>query len=104
MKSHRYRVTLEHLAGKSPEDVLHAPLQFECTNHDDIFSIIERAQAAQLFAGDDSSGDSNAAFVVGLKLFSEIMLSHRDDPLFTPLQGAFGEFMKGLKARTKLTP
>lgn len=99
MKSHRYRVTLEHLAGKSPEDVLHAPLQFECTNHDDIFSIIERAQAAQLFEGDE-----NAAFVVGLKLFSEIMLSHRDDPLFIPLQGAFGEFMKGLKARTKPTP
>lgn len=96
MKNHHYRVTLEHVSGKSADDTLHAPLQFECTNHDDIFSIIERACAASLFEGDE-----NAAFTVGLKLFSEIMLAHRDDPLFTPLQGAFGEFMKGLKARTK---
>ncbi len=99
MKSHRYRITLAHLAGKNADDVLHAPLQFDCTNHDDIFTIIERAAAARLFEGDE-----NAAFAVGLKLFSEVMLNHRDDPLFTPLQGAFGEFMKGLKARTKPAP
>ena len=96
MKSHRYRVTLEHLAGKSTDETLHAPLQFECSNHDDIFSIIDRAAAARLF-----DGDENTAFLVGLKLFSETMLTHRDDPLFAPLQGAFGEFMKSLKARTK---
>ncbi|MGH8493990.1 MAG: DUF3861 family protein [Moraxellaceae bacterium] len=76
MKSPRHRVTLEHLTGKSPDAILHAPLQFESRNQDDIFSILERAPAASLFVDDE-----NAAFIVGPKLFSESIPSHRDAPV-----------------------
>lgn len=96
MKNHIYRVTLAHVAGKSPDDILHEPLQFDCTNHDDIFAIIARLQSAGLFEGDE-----NAAFATGLKLFSEIMLNHRDHPLFADFREPFGEFMKTLKAQSK---
>ena len=35
--------------------------------------------------------------IVGLKLFSQVMLEHRKHPLFASLQGASGEFMKNLE-------
>lgn len=99
MKEHRYRITLEHLAGKKPDDNLHAPLQFECGNHDDVFAIIARLQEAALFDQEES-----AAFALGLKLFSEVMLHHRDHVLFEPLKESFGTFMKSLKAASAPQP
>ncbi|PRD39603.1 UNVERIFIED_CONTAM: hypothetical protein NCL1_01220 [Trichonephila clavipes] len=76
MKQHRYRLTLEHIAAIKAETPLHEPLQFEAVNHDDLFAIIERLREARLFPGDEST-----AFAVGLKLFTEAMLMHRDHPL-----------------------
>lgn len=96
MKQHRYRLTLEHIAAIKAETPLHEPLQFEAVNHDDLFAIIERLREARLFPGDEST-----AFAVGLKLFTETMLMHRDHPLFSELQGPIGDFMKKLKAGVK---
>lgn len=93
MKQHRYRITLEHLAGKKPDDTLHAPLSFEAGNHDDLFEIIARLQAAGLFEDEE-----NAAFALGLKLFGETLLTHRDHELFAALREPFGAFMKSIKA------
>jgi len=96
MKAHRYRITVENLDAQddppSPASSQSIPLVFEAGCHDDLFAIVERMRTRQWFEGDEG-----VAFAVGLKLFGEVMLKHREDPLFAPLQPHFGEFMKGLK-------
>jgi hypothetical protein len=96
MSAHRYRVTLEYLGGKHAGEELHAPLQFEAGNHDDLFEIIERAQAASL-----TDEDESAALALGLKLFGEVLLKHRKDPLFADLQPAFRAFIGAYKQRVR---
>lgn len=92
MKQHRYRVTVEHLQDPGGNPVTRAPLAFEVGNHDDIFAIVERMRGRGDF--DPATATS---FAVGLKLFSEVMLEHRDHPLFTEFQPHFRQFMKELK-------
>lgn len=94
MSAHNYRVTLEYLGGKHAGSELHAPLQFAVGNHDDLFNIIERVQASQL-----ADPDTAAALALGMKLFGEVMLAHRKDPLFEQLQPAFREFIGAFKER-----
>jgi hypothetical protein len=95
MKQHRYRITVEHLADKdgqppqTPEQV-----QFETGNHDEVLGLIARARAHGEF-----DPDTNAAFLLGLKLFGEVMLMNRTHPLFVELVPHFGTFMKHFKAR-----
>jgi len=91
-KQHRYRITIEHTA--SPEGELNpAPtLSFEAGNHDDILAMVPRAAARTGF-----DADTSAAFAVGLKLFSEVMLENRQHPLFQEFSVHFGQFMKQLK-------
>ncbi len=49
------------------------------TNHDDILEIVERIRARDdLNFGPEQS----AAFAVGLKLFSEVMIENRKHPVF----------------------
>ena len=92
MKGHLYRVSIEYLENAKGETVEQSPLEFQVRNHDELFAIVERAKAKGLFEGDEA-----VAFAIGLKLFSEVMLKHKDEALFQPLQPCFGEFMKGLK-------
>jgi hypothetical protein len=90
---HRYRITVEPLPDASQASEAHTPaLQFEVSNHDDILAIVERLQARG-----DLEPDSATALAVGLKLFGEVMLEHRQHPLFAPLKDAFPAFMKQLK-------
>ncbi|WP_293775495.1 DUF3861 domain-containing protein [uncultured Oxalicibacterium sp.] len=96
MSAHDYRVTLEYLGGKHAGPEAHAPLQFDAGNHDDLFMIIERAQAVDI-----TDKDEAAALALGLKLFGEVMLKHRKDPLFSPLQPAFVEFISAFKQRIR---
>lgn len=92
MKQHRYRVTLEYLAGPHGEKPEQAPLFFEAANHDDIFAIVERMRSRPEFDREEA-----AALAVGLKLFSEVMLTKRELPLFASFVPHFVEFMKTLK-------
>lgn len=94
MSAHNYRITLEYLGGKHAGEKLHAPLSFETGNHDDLFPIIERARVAGL-----TDLDESAALALGLKLFGEVLLKHRKDPLFAALQPAFHEFIGAYKQR-----
>ena len=93
-RAHKYKLTLEHLATAKGETSIHQPLQLEFDNHDDIFLIIDRIQAKDLF----NDKDQAAEFAFGLKMFSEVMLKNRKHPLFEELAPAFSEFMKKLKA------
>ena len=58
-----------------------------------VIGILQRVQASGLFEPDQA-----AAFALGLKLFGETMLMHRDHPLFAELGPQFGVFMKRFKA------
>ncbi|MEN9492558.1 MAG: hypothetical protein RJA63_3007 [Pseudomonadota bacterium] len=92
MKQHRYRITLEHLADAQGAPSLHQPLQFEVGNHDDIIAIVEKLRTR-----DDFTEETAAAFGVGLKLFSEVMLESKGNPLFSSFRPHFAQFMKNLK-------
>ncbi|WP_338764772.1 DUF3861 domain-containing protein [Massilia sp. METH4] len=92
MKQHRYRITVDHLQDPGGNPVTRAPLTFEVGNHDDIFAIVERMRGRG-----DFDPETAIAFAVGLKLFSETMLEHRDHPLFTEFRPHFQQFMKHLK-------
>jgi hypothetical protein len=96
MSAHNYRVTIEYLGGKHAGAELHAPLRFEAGNHDDLFEIIARAKAANI-----TDEDESAALALGLKLFGEVLLKHRKDPLFADLQPAFREFIAAFKQRVR---
>jgi hypothetical protein len=88
---HSYRVTVQNLAPFAPAETAQN-ITFEVTNHDEILGLVERIAARGTIPEDEA-----AEFTVGLKLFSEIMLRHRRDPLFAELFPHFGAFMKRLK-------
>lgn len=93
MRQHRYRVTLEHLAdSRGAPSTYPAPVVFEVGNHDDLFPIIERMRQRS-----DLDPSSATALAVGLKLFGEVMLENRGNPLFADLAPHFREFIKRLK-------
>jgi hypothetical protein len=99
MNSYRYRVTVEALAGAKGEPVEGRALSFEAANHDDILGIVERMSARLPF-----DGATVASLGVGLKLFSEVALAHRDDPMFAMIRPALSEFVRGLKQRSIEAP
>lgn len=95
MKQNTYQITLEQLSDKKGAPVNATPLSFQARNHDDLFAIIERIKSRELLNHDDS-----AAFTVGLKLFSEIVLENRDKPFFkefSPQVAAIMKMIKGTK-------
>ncbi len=87
--AHHYRVTVEPLDDTNTA----APLVFDTSNHDELFSIVERIRAKAIVPADEA-----ASFAIGLKLFTETMLRHRKHPLFAEVQPHIGTFMKTLKA------
>lgn len=96
MRGHRYRVTIEHIG--TPRDGMdrQPDLVFEAINHDDVIAIVQRIRASGHYGEDEA-----AALGIGLKLFSEVMLKRKDDPLFTALRPAVSRFIGGLKARNR---
>lgn len=92
MKQHRYRVTVEHLADAKGAASTHEPLVFGAVSHDDIIAIARRMQARG-----DFDADTAAQLAVGIKLFGEIVLENRAEPMFAALRPHFSAFMKELK-------
>jgi Domain of Unknown Function with PDB structure (DUF3861) len=95
MNSYRYKITVEALTGAKGEPVEGRTLSFEAANHDDILGIVERMRARLPF-----DGDTVASLGIGLKLFSEVALMQRNDPMFATIRPALGEFVRGLKQRS----
>ena len=97
MKQHTYEVTLKHVAEAPGNPSTYADtLSFNTYNHDDIFKVLKVIQNTQML--DDEAAKS---FAVGLKLFSEVMLEHKNLPLFKDFMPHFGQFMKTLKQTVK---
>lgn len=99
MGSYRYRITVEMLAGLEEQPVEGRSLTFEAANHDDILAIVERMRSRLPF-----DGNTVASLGIGLKLFSEVTLKHRHDPLFANVRLAVGEFIRELKQRPAELP
>ena len=70
-------------------------IEFEVENHDDILYLIEQMQNSSRF----ENKNENTEFIVGLKLFSEVMMRNRNNPLFEEFIPAFRQFMKKLKGK-----
>ena len=90
MKSNKYKLQLTE-SKEAPQTI-----EFEFENHDDLFSLIERIKTN----GPLSEVGQNIELLIGLKLFGEVMLKHRNHPLFEEFAPAFGQFMKKLKGRS----
>ncbi|MDA6068244.1 DUF3861 domain-containing protein [Flavobacterium sp. AC] len=93
-RSNKYYLTLslKEYANGETEPAKELGIQFD--NHDEVFSIIEKIKDKNIFE------DPNDAtqFALGLKLFSEVKLKHRKNPLFDELNEVFPVFMKKLKS------
>lgn len=83
-----YKVTVEELTGEKT-------LCFEAESREDIFVIVEKLkQHPEL-------GNDAAAFGLGLKLFTSVMMKQKSNPLFENLLPAFKDFMMELKGSGK---
>ncbi|MCJ1960474.1 DUF3861 domain-containing protein [Novosphingobium mangrovi (ex Hu et al. 2023)] len=90
---HSYRITVEPIPAPESEAAPSGPVTFEVTNHDEILGLIPRIEAKAFLPREEA-----AEFLVGVKLFSEVLLRHRRDPLFAPLLPHVAAFMKAMKA------
>jgi Domain of Unknown Function with PDB structure (DUF3861) len=95
MNSYRYKVTVEALTDGKGESTEGRTLSFEAANHDDILGIVERMRARLPF-----DEDTIASLGVGLKLFSGVTLTQRNDPMFAMIGPALKEFSRHLKQRS----
>lgn len=93
-RANKYYLTLslKQYANGETEPAKELGIQF--SNHDEIFGIIERIKEKNIFESDSEA----TQFALGLKLFSEIKLKHRNNPLFDELNEVFPVFMKKLKS------
>ncbi|OXG09000.1 uncharacterized protein DUF3861 [Flavobacterium araucananum] len=93
-RSNQYYLTLslKKYADGATEPAKELGIQFD--NHDEIFSIIEKIQEKNIFKDPSEA----AQFALGLKLFSEVKLKNRKNPLFEELNEVFPIFMKKLKS------
>lgn len=93
-KTNKYRLTLEQVSLVEEDATLQSPMCLEIENHDEIFRIVEKVKQKNLFADKSQS----TQFAIGLKMFSEVMLTNRAHPLFEEFFPAMGAFMKKLKS------
>lgn len=95
---HHYRVTIESL-GETQDAGSPAPaLAFDVRHHDDVLEIAERVRSGTAFSVNDAN-----SLAIGLKLFTGVMLAHRQDPLFSGIQPAMRAFIGNLKSRVSAT-
>lgn len=92
-RTNKYNLTLTQVSLAKGEVIDPQRVDLVIENHDELFEIIDRLK--------DKDPFQNAAqateFAIGLKLFSEVMIKNRTNPLFSEFFPEFGTFMKKLK-------
>src|SRR5690606_9550689 len=93
-RTNKYKILFQEVSLKdgAPAD---KSVEFEFENHDNVFDIIEIIKKSDRFTNDNE----NTQFVIGLKLFSDIMMRNKNTALFEDFVPAFIEFMKKLKGK-----
>jgi len=92
-KYNHYKITLEHTSNPKGDE-LQQPVIVEFDNHDNLFNIIDVLKEKDHF----NDFNQSVEFAIGLKLFSEVMLRNKTNPLFEDMLPAFKEFMTKLKS------
>jgi len=92
-RTNKYHLKLTMLKKASGSENLPEPLELFFQNHDDLFALMERIKEKNVFAQPSDSQE----FIIGLKMFSEVMIKNRSYPLFEELLPAFRIFMEKLK-------
>ena len=89
-----------HLKEKAPKNGTSdgKRLEFQFVNHDDIMQLMSFIKNKKIF----NEQRDNIEFLLGLKLFSQVMLRNRNHELFTDFGPEFGIFMKKFKSHVKL--
>lgn len=95
MKQHQYRITVEHLADMQGNPAENQSLTFNAPNHDDLFMLLEKVKQNR----PDINGEDLTHFLIGLKLFGEVVLENRDDEFFAQFSPFVKEIMLTLKGR-----
>ena len=93
-KSNKYQLNLKETALKDGSEATKS-LQLNFDNHDDLFTIFEVIKAKNIFNDESTSYE----FALGLKLFTEVLLKNKQNPLFDDLRPAIASFMKKLKSK-----
>ncbi|MCT3744690.1 DUF3861 domain-containing protein [Elizabethkingia anophelis] len=93
-RSNKYKIHLQELELKDGTQ-MGKSIEFDFENHDDIFKIIEQTKDTNRFR----TQNENIQFIIGLKLFSEVMINNKNSPLFDDFIPAFKAFMKKLKGK-----
>ncbi|MDH6253791.1 hypothetical protein M2347_003518 [Chryseobacterium sp. H1D6B] len=92
-RNNKYQIDLKELALKDGAQA-EKTLSFNFENHDDLFKIFDIIQSKNIFDNEKTAHE----FALGLKLFTEVMLTNKQHPLFEELRPAVTEFMKKLKS------
>lgn len=95
MADYNFRVTLDRLPLEQPPTES-SRVCFDVSNHDDIFHIIDMMSKRPEFTPEDGK-----AFAVGLKLMTDVIMRHRNDPFFSELSPHVGDMMKIIKRDMK---
>ena len=90
----RYSIALEELDVPAAEPG--RTLTFSVENHDDIFAIVDRLKLGKVVPAAEA-----AEFALGLKLFSEVVIRHRKEPMFSEMFSDIGQFIKRLKSEAR---
>lgn len=96
-KGNLYKITLEQKELLDKEATLQEPIVVEFMNHDEIFKIIELMKTKNPFEDENQSVE----FAIGLKMFLEVVLKNKNNPLFEELIPAIKTFMPKLKETLK---
>lgn len=94
-RTHQYELTFKYLKNNKGEIMDKTPVLLPFQNHDDIYKIIEILNDKNLF----KEASQTTQFVLGLKLFGDVMMKNKDLELFSDMRPAFMDFMKKLKSK-----
>lgn len=96
-KGNHYKLTLEQTELLDKDVPLQAPIVLDFMNHDEIFKIIEMIKSKNPFENENQSVE----FAIGLKLFLEVVMKNKNNPIFEDLLPAIKVFMPKLKENLK---
>ena len=96
-KGNHYKLILEQTELLDKDEPLQAPFVLDFMNHDEIFKIIEMIKSKNPFENENQSVE----FAIGLKLFLEVVMKNKNNPIFEDLLPAIKAFMPKLKENLK---
>jgi hypothetical protein len=91
-KCNKYKIQLQEIE-LSDGSHSNRTIEIEFENHDDIINLIELTKNSNRF----KEKSQNIEFIIGLKLFTEVLLKNRNNSLFEDLLPFWGNFMKKVK-------